>query len=110
MGHACPEMLCEESTLRDRDQEEAEQGFGPLARGTCWDCGGRKSAARPFGKEAAWTVRKCHSVTEGLARPQDRQLLAPKTASFLRDTGWGFVVGSPVGGRGGGLISTSDTY
>lgn len=60
-----PEMLCEESTQRERDKEVAEPGFGPLAPGTCWDRGGRKSAAQPFGKEAIWTVSKCQRKTEG---------------------------------------------
>lgn len=49
-----------------RGEQVAEAGFGPLAPGTCWDRGGRKSAAQPFGKEAIWTVSKCQSKTEGL--------------------------------------------
>lgn len=87
-----PEMLCERSTLRERDKEEAGQGFGLLAPGTCWGYDGGKSAARPFGKETVWTVSKCQSETKGLAHPQDSQLLERQGVRF-----WG---GQPHRERG----------
>lgn len=49
-AHVSPEMLCEESTERERDQAVPGQGCGRVAPGARGDSGGRNSAARPCGR------------------------------------------------------------